>query len=61
VPHEISNSVEGFAIVIEKNASVDAGMYDEEKNQKKTGEGHSDFLAYGRGEEMFPGHKNAVD
>jgi hypothetical protein len=54
--HEMGGLVEGFASVVQKNAGVDACVHDQETDEKQPGKAHQEFLAYGGGEEGFPGH-----
>ena len=52
----MGDRIVGNALIVQKNTTVGAGMYDQEKNQKYTGDRHYQFFT-NRGSEIgFPGH-----
>jgi hypothetical protein len=48
-----------LSAIISPDAGIEAGVYNQEKDQEKAGETHHQFLSYRRCEDLFPGH-NAV-
>jgi len=55
--HEMCNRIKGLAIVIKKNAGINACMYYQKCYQEKAGKAHSEFFPNRRSEKLFPGHK----
>ena len=46
VAHEVGGLVEGCTVVVEKDAGIDSGMYNQKTDEEKSGEAHQEFLAY---------------
>jgi hypothetical protein len=52
--------VKGFAAVVKEDHGIDTAVNYEKRDEKETRSAHCEFLAYGRSEKMFPGHKAIV-
>jgi hypothetical protein len=58
--HKMGDRIEGFAVIIQKNAGINAGMYNQECDQEYTGKSHDELFSDRRSKKMLPGHKGIL-